>query len=195
MNKRPAVLAQDTTFFHPTEPARRFLKGDQDPGDAWSLTEGGHATTNGSATEVLKDLIAAHDQIEQLQRQIATRDHDLAQNAADLAAEKAKVQGLEQEAIAAKALAAEANEALAAANAASTRAAQETEGLRADNADLRAKLAAFDGDGDGEAGGAVSSPEKDELIAQLTELKADFDGRWGVARLRKALDAATAPKA
>jgi hypothetical protein len=195
MAKRPAILTQDTTFFHPTEPPRRFLQGDQDPGDAWSLTEGGHATTNGSATEVLKDLIAAHDQIEQLQRQIATRDHDLSQMAADLQAERDRNQGLEQDAIAAKALAAEANEALAAANASSTRAIQEAEGLLADNVSLRAKLAAFDGDGDGEPGGAASSPEKDELIAQLTELKADFDGRWGVTRLRKALDAATAPKA
>ena len=71
----------------------------------------------------------------------------------------------------------------------------ERDAARAEAEGLRAKLAAFDGDGDGEAGGAVSSPEKDELIAQLTELKADFDGRWGVPKLRKALDAATAPKA
>lgn len=195
MAKRPAILTQDTTFFHPTEPPRRFLQGDQDPGDAWSLTEGGHTTTNGSATEVLKDLIAAHDQVEQLQRQIAARDHDLSNLSADLADARSKVHGLEQEAIGAKALAAEANEALGAANASSTRAVQESEGLREEVASLRAKLSAFDGDGDGEPGGTASSPEKDELIAQLTELKADFDGRWGVARLRKALDAATAPKA
>lgn len=57
----------------------------------------------------------------------------------------------------------------------------------------------LDHDGDGEDGGSTSSPEKDNLIAQLEALAergaekgvdVKFDRRWGVPRLQAAIEAA-----
>lgn len=58
--------------------------------------------------------------------------------------------------------------------------------------DLRRELtpaqeAALDRDGDGSAGGSLG---KEELIDRLKALGEDFDARWGVPRLEKALKAA-----
>ena len=47
--------------------------------------------------------------------------------------------------------------------------------------------AAFDHDGDGKPGGSLS---RAELVARLTELGVDFDSRWGVPKLRDALESA-----
>ena len=51
-------------------------------------------------------------------------------------------------------------------------------------------FAAFDHDRDGKPGGSTSSPEKDALFAELEALKAPFDRRWGVPRLKAALEVA-----
>lgn len=66
---------------------------------------------------------------------------------------------------------------------------------RADNAN--APRDAFDQDGDGDPGGPVQSPEKDQLLDQLDalvaanpEAKIEFDRRWGAKRLAEALEAA-----
>ncbi|CAN7308755.1 hypothetical protein LJR164_001629 [Phenylobacterium sp. LjRoot164] len=51
-------------------------------------------------------------------------------------------------------------------------------------------FAAFDPDGDGKPGGSTSSAEKDALFAQLDGLGAQYDRRWGPARLQAALEVA-----
>jgi len=52
-------------------------------------------------------------------------------------------------------------------------------------------FATFDRDGDGKPGGSNASDEKAALIAQLEAMPgAEFDGRWGVPKLRQALEAA-----
>lgn len=57
--------------------------------------------------------------------------------------------------------------------------------------DIPAGASAFDPDGDGKVGGSTASPEKDALIAELEKIPgAEFDKRWGVTRLKAALDAA-----
>lgn len=66
----------------------------------------------------------------------------------------------------------------------------------------------LDRDGDGQAGGSLPAPdipvlkasdepenERDTLRRDLTLLGVEVDQRWGVPRLKKELDAATAPKA
>lgn len=185
---RPASFSSPTILYHPTEGPRLFGVGEQDPGNAWSEMPGGDGVGSATTAQALKDLIAAQEQNEAMGRQLASAQHDAAQagRRADEATEA--LSAAKQEAI----------DAIKARDDAEKVAADltvERDAARAEAEGLRAKLAAFDGDGDGEPGGAASSPEKDELIAQLTELKADFDGRWGVSKLRKALDAATAPKA
>lgn len=47
-----------------------------------------------------------------------------------------------------------------------------------------------DHDKDGVAGGSTASPEKDAVIAELKALNVDFDGRWGLPRLKAALEVA-----
>lgn len=185
---RPAVFSTDTTLYHPAEGAKVFPKGEQDPGPMWTEQRGGVPVGKDSTAGALKDLIAAQDRIESLEAQLVTQDHSLAQIGKERDAAVGKLGDMEQAKIAAEKARDDAEKVAADLTV-------ERDAARAETAGLRAKIAAFDGDGDGEPGGAASSPEKDELIAQLTELKADFDGRWGVSKLRKALDAATAPKA
>lgn len=47
-----------------------------------------------------------------------------------------------------------------------------------------------DHDGDNIPGGSTASPEKDAVIAELKALGVDFDGRWGLTRLKAALEVA-----
>lgn len=54
---------------------------------------------------------------------------------------------------------------------------------------LRAEVAKMDPDGGGKIGGAVTNPQREALIAELEALNAQFDRRWGVAKLAAALEA------
>lgn len=61
--------------------------------------------------------------------------------------------------------------------------------------DHDAEIEPLDHDGDGQKGGAVQvDQEVEALRADLTALSVDFDRRWGVKKLRAALEAATAPE-
>jgi hypothetical protein len=75
-------------------------------------------------------------------------------------------------------------------------AADEAALAAADTAFSPARANPFDQDGDGQPGGPVESAEKDQLLDELDALAqkhpdaVKFDRRWGVRKLREALEAA-----
>lgn len=75
---RPNVFLTDTRLWHPAEGWRTFPAGETDPGAAWSEKEGGDTPGGKTVAEAAKDLIAAHDQIENLQQLLATKDASMA---------------------------------------------------------------------------------------------------------------------
>lgn len=155
------VLPHDMKLYSPSEPdGRVFPAGEQWPGDAWSDRPGGDDVGKGTAKAALKDLEEAQKQAEALRALIASGEHDRAQLAGELASAKTEIADLKQ--TAADAEAARAAAAQEAAEAVATRdqgTALEAQ-LRARIADLETQIAAFDGDGDGKAGG--SKPKKGE---------------------------------
>jgi len=185
---RQLIFSTDTTLYHATEGARTFPAGEQDPGGAWMDRPGGEQIGKASVAQAAKDLIEAENRVDALSTQLERNAHDIATLSAERDEAVAKVEGLEQDVLNAR------KDADEAATLAETLSAERDHAVT-EATNLRAKLADFDPDGDESPGGSTASPEKDELIAQLTELKATFDKRWGVAKLRAALDAATAPKA
>jgi len=124
-----------------------FDIGEQDPGGAWFEQEGGIPAGSAATAGLLKEMAALQGQIEARDTTLARKDHDLAQMERLRAAAVAEVAGLEQRAIEAERLEAEAH-----ASAASV--TKQRDDLAAQLHDAKAKLAKFDHDGDGKVGGS-----------------------------------------
>lgn len=184
--QRPAYFASETTLYHPEYGSRAFMRGEQDPGGAWFDTPDCKAPVADEGA--VKRLAVVESELEQAQKMLATRDHDLSVLAAAKGAVDAKVHDLEQRAIAAETAR---DEAVAGWKVETAAHAQATDYART----LEARIAKFDADGDNASGGSASSAEKDELLAQLETLGLKPDKRKSVATLRADLEAATAPAA
>lgn len=174
----PNTLPDEMRLYSHAEPEGRvFLKGEPWPGDAWSIKPGGETVGSGTTTQALKDLIAAQEQIENLQRQLDTALHSSAQADQGASAVSNRVAELEQQVIAA--------------NAARETAEAEARAAVAERDQARAELA--------QAPSVAAPPPVDERTAFRTQLDAlgiDYDGRAGVETLRKLLaDAVAAPAA
>lgn len=65
---RPFVLTRDTKLWHPQVGWQLFPQGSTDPGDAWSDREGGQMPGSETSLQAMRDLIAAQEQIEALQK-------------------------------------------------------------------------------------------------------------------------------
>lgn len=94
---RQAVFTVDTILYHPIEGAYAFPAGSPDPGNAWTDKPGGDAPGKESVAQAMKDLVAAQDHIEALQRQLASVEHDKANLAMERDAANAQAAVLRQE--------------------------------------------------------------------------------------------------
>lgn len=166
-----SVLPRDMKLYSPAEPEGRvFLGGEPWPGDAWSDQVGGDDVGRPTARQALKDLEAADKQAAELRKVIAGQAHDLAQlaKARDdavslLAATEQRAADAEAAQKAAEEVAAAlteerdaARQAEASANERAQKLSGQVQELETDTANLKAKLSAFDGDGDGAPGGSKS---------------------------------------
>lgn len=105
----PQSLTVATKLYSAAEPEGRvFQAGESWPGDAWSINPGGSVAGANTVGQAMKDLIEAQDQNEALGRQLANKDYSLAEANAAKEAALAKVNDLEQRAIAAEAARADA---------------------------------------------------------------------------------------
>lgn len=109
---RPHVFSTDTALYHPIEGKRVFPKGETDPGPMWTDRIGGEVVGMKTTTQALKDLIGAQEQIEHLEARLMAAGRDLDVSAKTREEALAKLAGVEQDLIAAKAAQADA-EALA----------------------------------------------------------------------------------
>lgn len=110
----PNVLTVDTVLYSSMEPdGRLFPAGEPWPGDAWSSRPGGDPVGKSSVTAILKDLIAAQDQIEALDARLASGAHDLALIGQQRDEANNRVADLEQRALAAETASADAEKATA----------------------------------------------------------------------------------
>lgn len=169
---RQSIFSADTTLYHPTEGKRCFPAGEQDPGPAWHDTPGGKPVGEKSTKAAMADLSEAQSQIADLNARLEAQAHDMAQAARVAEEATAKVAGLEQDLIAARAEAAEHLKVSTDLNAAHQKAVEygktlegrldaaltAGETVAAENAALKAQVAKFDADGDGKTGG--SKPKK-----------------------------------
>lgn len=149
----PSILPADTILYSPMEPqGRQFYAGEPWPGDIWSDRPGGSSKL-GSETNVqaLKDLIAAQEQIEARDQTIAAHAHDLAVMAKQRDTAVEKVESMKQALRDAEAAQKGAEDVAAEKTAEANRLTQAV-------AEAQARIAAFDGDGDGAPGG--SKPKK-----------------------------------
>lgn len=134
---QPNVLQAPTKLYSATEPeGRLFQAGEPWPGDAWSAKPGGQPAGANAAAGLMKDLAQANKTNEQLGRQLASKDHDLAQLAAQRDEAAGKVADLEQRAIAAE-------KARAEADAAATAYMKERDQARSDLKAAQDKIAAM----------------------------------------------------
>lgn len=140
---RPHVFQVLTKLWHPAEGWREFPAGETDPGASWHDKEGGLAPGSATTTQALKDLIAAQDQIESLQHRLDSNANDLAESAKVRDIALAKVDGLEQRAIAAEKAQADAEEAARGYMAERDTARSEATAANAKAADLMAQVEAL----------------------------------------------------
>lgn len=99
----PSVLQTETTLYCAAEPdGRLFQAGEPWPGDAWSPNRGGEAVGKGATKAAMKDLLDAQDTIEGLERQLASKDHDLAVMASERDEATGKLADTDQRALAAE---------------------------------------------------------------------------------------------
>ncbi|WP_332763933.1 hypothetical protein [Phenylobacterium sp.] len=164
---RPQVFSTDTYLYNvATGEKRLFPQGETDPGNAWSEKKGGDTAGAGTTAQAMKDLIAAQDQIEALQANLATQDASMAQLSGERDDAVGRVAGLEQDAIAA---AKERDEALRSASdymaerdharsEAATR-TKERDEAKAYAAELEAELAKFDAADSKPSGGSKSKSD------------------------------------
>lgn len=185
------ILPQDMTLYCANEPeGRLFRKGDYWPGDAWSDKAGGKDVGSATITQAMKDLIEAHETIERLEAQIASLAHSAGQADGRAGEATAELEALKQAAADAERRAEQAEADLRTATA---EVARLTEFTR----QLQEKIAKFDGDKDGEPGGAapkddeevVGGLKRSEIIAALESLEVKVDKRLGTERLAALLAA------
>lgn len=101
---RPATLLVPTKLYSPLEPeGRTFQAGEPWPGDIWSDKPGGEPAGVNATAGLMKDLIEANDRLDKQGEQIARSGHDLAVIGQERDAAVAKVDDLEQRALAAEA--------------------------------------------------------------------------------------------
>jgi len=93
---RQSIFSTPTRLWHPTQGWFTFGIGEQDPGASWFEKEGGEPAGAATTSQALKDLIAAQDQIDQRDKALAAKDHDLAQASKAREEAEGKVEGLEQ---------------------------------------------------------------------------------------------------
>ena len=183
---RHPVFPENTRLWHPEAGWQTFPQGGQDPGPAWFEAEVGHLAAKVDDPDIVKALKAEKDRNEVLQEQLRNAAASLSQVSGDK--EKAGA-----ELSAARDAGKAAERAKEVAEATASELTTERDRLAALVTKLQAQIAAFDPDKNGAPGGSTASSEKDEIVAALTELGVEFDGRLGVAKLRELLVSATAP--
>ncbi len=118
-------------LYSPQEPrGRKFIAGDQWPGDAWSDQPYGKDAGTATVAQAVKDLAAAQTQAENMGQTIESLNHDLAQVQGELSALKASTGELTQARTTAEAARDEALEAARDAAAARDQAQADASGLR-----------------------------------------------------------------
>jgi chromosome segregation ATPase len=94
---RPTIVPAAMKLYAPFEPkGRMFQQGEPWPGDAWSAEKDAPPDNADALAQANQDLAAAHDQIEQLERALASKDHDLAEMASQRDAAQAEVAAQKQ---------------------------------------------------------------------------------------------------
>jgi chromosome segregation ATPase len=180
---REMILSADRVLYSPAEPeGRLFRAGEQWPGDAWSDQKDAEPEDKAAKANAVKELLAAHQEIERLGAVITAGDHDRGKIADERDAALAQVKGLNQRALDAEKAQAEAearhletaaqrdqarieaenerqraarvSEPLAEAKATIERLTAELAAAQQAAADAKAQIAKFDKDGDGKTGGS-----------------------------------------
>lgn len=126
-----SILPHDMTLYSPQEPkGRKFIGGDQWPGDAWSDQPYGKDAGTATVAQAAKDLDAAQAHAESMGQTIEGLNHDLAQVQGELAALKAATDQITQDRAAAEAKRDEALQAVREAAEARDQAQADASGLR-----------------------------------------------------------------
>lgn len=92
---RPFSFSSPTKLWHHADGWREFGVGEMDPGDAWSEIEGGEYGDGGKASAAAL-IQQSRQRADNLQRNLASRDHDLAQSSARTEFAQGKLREFEQ---------------------------------------------------------------------------------------------------